>query len=61
MQYEVVFSTSRWCNDAIEKVLADLKTKVQDYSRRGWRPQGGVFIVHTGYEFAAYQAMVKGQ
>lgn len=56
MQYQIV---SKGSGD--QKVtLADLEEEVASLIRHGWKPQGGVSIVCTYYDWwFATQAMVK--
>lgn len=56
MQYQLVYGQG----NNMPKALDDLEERIRDLSSKGWRPQGGVSIAVTCYEwYYACQAMVK--
>lgn len=56
MQYIILDGQSADINEALEK----LKHEVRRYCNSGWRPQGGVSVAVTRYDYVyACQAMVR--
>ena len=58
MKYQVVHET--YHSESV--LIIELEKKVNALCAEGWKPEGGIFVMHTGDSysaFSAFQAMVK--
>ena len=43
----------------IADAVFSLAMQVNDHTAKGWKPQGGIAVVHDGYKSKYYQAVIK--